>query len=189
MIKPLLLVAVLAGFSFASAGDDQKKGTDAVPPVLQYKMKSLAGDEVDLARYQGRVLLIVNTASKCGYTPQYKDLEAVYRKYHDKGFDVLGFPANNFKGQEPGTDEQIAEFCEKSFGVTFPMFSKVSVLGGDQAPLFQYLTAHAPETGDIKWNFEKFLIARDGKVVGRFRSKANPSGDEVTKAIEAELSK
>ena len=186
MNKPFILVALLLCAGFVLAGDD-KKG--AVPPVLNFKMKSLAGQEVDLSQYQGKVLLIANTASKCGYTPQYKDLEAIYKRYQDKGLVVLGFPANNFKEQEPGTDQQIAEFCEKNFGVTFPMFSKVSVVGDDQSPLFKYLIDHAPETGDIKWNFEKFLIGRDGQIVARYRSKTNPSSDAVTKAIEQELAK
>jgi glutathione peroxidase len=181
-----ILMVVACAFA-ATNGDGDKKGT--IPPVLNFKMKSLTGQDVDLSQYQGKVVLIANTASKCGYTPQYKDLEAIYKKYHDKGLVVLGFPANNFKEQEPGSDEQIAEFCEKNFGVTFPMFSKVSVKGDDQAPLFKYLIDHAPETGDIKWNFEKFLIGRDGKIVARYRSKTNPSSDEVTKAIEQELAK
>jgi len=189
MTKLFTLLAVLLSFSFAFAGDDAKKGNDTVPPVLNYKMKSLGGQDVDLSQYQGKVLLMVNTASKCGYTPQYKDLEAVYKKYHEKGFEILGFPADNFGHQEPGSDKQIAEFCEKNFGVTFPMFSKVSVKGDDQVPLFKYLTANAPETGEIKWNFEKFLISKDGKIAHRFRSKANPSSDEVTQAIEHELAK
>jgi glutathione peroxidase len=187
MSKLILIASILItiNFVFATTNDDDKQ----VPPVLNFEMKSLTGQDVDLSQYQGKVLLIVNTASKCGYTPQYKDLEAVYKQYRDRGFEVLGFPANNFKQQEPGTDQQIAEFCEKNFGVTFPMFSKVSVLGDDQSPLFRYLTANAPETGDIKWNFEKFLIGRDGKIVARYRSKAIPSSDEVTQAIEAELEK
>jgi glutathione peroxidase len=189
MNKLMILIALLVGFTFAFAGDDPKKGSDAVPPVLNFKMKSLAGQEVDLSKYQGKVLLMVNTASKCGYTPQYKDLEALYKKYHERGLEVLGFPADNFGHQEPGTDQQIAEFCEKNFGVTFPMFSKVSVKGDDQVPLFQYLTANAPETGEIKWNFEKFLISRDGKIVHRFRSKVKPSSDQVTQAVEQELAK
>jgi glutathione peroxidase len=187
MTKLLVLAALSISFTCAFAGDDQKKGS--VPPVLNFKMKSLAGQDVDLSQYQGKVLLMVNTASKCGYTPQYKDLEAVYKKYHEKGLEVLGFPADNFGHQEPGSDQQIAEFCEKNFGVTFPMFSKVSVKGDDQVPLFKYLTTNAADTGEIKWNFEKFLISRDGKIVHRFRSKVNPSSDEVSKAIEAELAR
>ncbi|MBC8106696.1 MAG: glutathione peroxidase [Anaerolineae bacterium] len=181
MLSALLVTCVLAG-------DDKKEG-NPVPPVLNFKMKSLAGEEVDLSKYQGKVVLMVNTASKCGYTPQYKDLEALYKKYQDKGLVVLGFPADNFGHQEPGTDTQIAEFCQKSFGVTFPMFSKVSVKGADEVPLFKLLTTQSPDAGEIKWNFEKFLISRDGKIMNRFRSKVNPSSDEVAKAVEAELTK
>ena len=179
MLSALLTTCVLAG-------DDKK---ESVPPVLNFKMKSLAGESVDLSKYQGKVILMVNTASKCGYTPQYKDLEALYKKYEDKGLVVLGFPADNFGHQEPGSDKQIAEFCEKNFGVTFPMFSKVSVKGDDQVPLFKLLTTQSPDAGEIKWNFEKFLISRDGKIVNRFRSKVNPSSDEVAKAVETELAK
>src|SRR3954451_144124 len=119
----ILLVALSISISFAFAGDDPKKESNPVPPVLDFKMKSLAGEDVDLSQYQGKVIMMVNTASKCGYTPQYKDLEALYKKYQDKGLVVLGFPADNFGHQEPGTDKQIAEFCEKNFGVTFPLFS------------------------------------------------------------------
>jgi glutathione peroxidase len=185
----ILLVALSISISFAFAGDDPKKESNPVPPVLDFKMKSLAGEEVDLSQYQGKVIMMVNTASKCGYTPQYKDLEALYKKYQDKGLVVLGFPADNFGHQEPGTDKQIAEFCEKNFGVTFPLFSKVSVKGDDQVPLFKLLTTQAPDKGDVKWNFEKFLISRDGKIVNRFRSKVNPSSEEVAKAVEQELAK
>jgi glutathione peroxidase len=182
MLSALLVTCVFAG-------DDPKKESKAVPPVLNFKMKSLAGEDVDLSQYQGKVLLMVNTASKCGYTPQYKDLEALYKKYSDKGLVVLGFPADNFGHQEPGNDKQIAEFCEKNFGVTFPLFSKVSVKGADEVPLFKLLTSQSPDPGEIKWNFEKFLISRDGKIVSRFRSKVNPSSEEVAKAVEQELTK
>lgn len=181
MLSALLVTCVFAG--------DDKKESKPVPPVLNFKMKSLAGEDVELSKYQGKVVLMVNTASKCGFTPQYKDLEALNRKYREKGLAVLGFPANNFNHQEPGTDKQIAEFCENNFGVTFDMFSKVSVTGADQAPLFKYLTSQSPDAGEVKWNFEKFLISRDGKVVNRFRSKVNPSSDGVAKAVEAELAK
>ncbi|CAN5469296.1 glutathione peroxidase [soil metagenome] len=190
MHKPILAIvlsALIAACVFA--GDDGKKESNPVPPVLNFKMKSLAGKVVDLSKYQGKVLLMVNTASQCGYTPQYKDLESLYKKYQDKGLVVLGFPADNFGHQEPGSDKQIAEFCEKDFGVTFDMFSKVSVKGDDATPLFKLLTSQAPDAGEIKWNFEKFLISRDGKIVSRFRSKVNPSSEEVVKAVEQELAK
>jgi glutathione peroxidase len=132
---------------------------------------------------------MVNTASKCGYTPQYEGLQALYTKYKDKGLVLLGFPSNDFGGQEPGTDSQIAEFCKANYGVTFPMFSKIAVKGDQKVPLYKYLTEHAPTTGEIKWNFEKFLIGKDGKIVNRFLSKIEPTSDEITKAVEAELAK
>jgi glutathione peroxidase len=161
----------------------------AVPPVLAFKMKSLAGKDVDLSKYQGRVLLIVNTASKCGFTPQYAGLEQLHEKYADKGLSILGFPANNFGHQEPGTDVEISTFCMQNYGVKFDMFSKISVLGDDQTPLYKLLTTTAPETGDVQWNFEKFLVSRKGVIVARYRSAVTPESDEIVKAIEAELAK
>jgi glutathione peroxidase len=185
VIAASMLLALIVNHASARRDDAKKE----VPPVLNFKMNSLDGKEVDLSKYQGKVVMIVNTASKCGYTPQYKDLEALYKKYEAKGFVILGFPANNFGGQEPGTDSEIAQFCEKNFGVTFPMFSKVSVKGDDQVPLFKLLTEKAADKGDIKWNFEKFLIGKNGQIVNRFRSKITPSSDTVVKAVEAELAK
>ncbi len=153
--------------------------------------KDIKGKEVNLEAYKGKAVLIVNTASKCGFTPQYKDLQALYEKYEGKDFVILGFPANNFNGQEPGTNEEIAQFCEANYGVTFPMFSKVSVKGADQDPLFAYLTAQPNEdfTGDINWNFEKFLIDKDGKLVRRFRSRTSPMSNEILQSIETILTK
>lgn len=159
--------------------------------VYQFKQKSIAGEEVELSKYKGQVILIVNTASKCGFTRQYKGLEAVYQKYKDKGLVVLGFPANEFGGQEPGSDAEISEFCQKNFGVTFPLFSKSVVKGADKSPLFRYLTEEAnPDLkGEISWNFEKFLLSRDGKLVGRYKSIVGPESGTLTAAIEAELAK
>ncbi|MEO8647708.1 MAG: glutathione peroxidase [Acidobacteriota bacterium] len=159
----------------------------AAPSVLDFKMKDIDGNEVKLKKYKGSVLLIVNTASKCGYTPQYEGLQAVYQKYQAQGFYVLGFPANNFGGQEPGNAAQIKEFCESKYKVTFPMFAKISVKGDDQDPLYNFLTNKEtnPEFGgDITWNFNKFLVDRKGKVVGRFTSKDTPESESVTAAIE-----
>jgi glutathione peroxidase len=161
-----------------------------VPAALNFTMNSLDGKPVNLAeKYRGKVVLMVNVASKCGYTPQYKGLEALYEKYKDKGLVVLGFPANNFGEQEPGTNEEIAAFCEKNYGVTFDMFAKVSVKGDDICPLYKHLTTTTDladdQRGDVKWNFEKFLINRDGKVINRFRSKVAPESEEMAKAIEA----
>lgn len=161
-----------------------------VSPVLDFKMKSLAGQEVDLKKYQSDVVLIVNTASQCGLTPQYKGLQALHEKYHDRGLAILGFPANNFNSQEPGTDAQIGEFCQKNYGVKFDMFSKISVKGDDKAPLYKFLTEPATNpkfSGDIRWNFEKFLIGRDGQVIARFAPPVAPDSKDVIDAVEAAL--
>ncbi len=158
--------------------------------VLDFKMKDIDGNDVKLKKYKGNVLLVVNTASKCGYTPQYEGLQAAYTKYKDKGFYVLGFPANNFKGQEPGSDAEIKDFCTLKYNVTFPMFSKISVLGEDQHPLYKFLTSKETDpnfAGDITWNFNKFLVDRKGNVVARFTSKDTPQSDAVTQAIEKYL--
>ena len=160
--------------------------------VHDFKMKAIDGKEVTLADYKGKVLLIVNVASKCGYTPQYKALEAVYRKYKDKGLVVMGFPANNFLWQEPGSNEEIAAFCKNKYDVTFPMFSKISVLGGGKAPLYEYLTSGAANkqtSGMIKWNFTKFLVDGNGKPIARFGPGTEPDAAEVTKAIEEALAR
>jgi len=160
--------------------------------VHAFSAPLLDGREVRLSDFRGRVLLIVNTASKCGFTPQYAGLEKIYQKYADKGFIILGFPSNDFGHQEPGTDQQISEFCLKNYGVTFDMFSKVDVKGSNKCPLYHYLTEAATDPkfpGEVKWNFEKYLISRDGVIVKRFRSKITPESAEVTSAIEAEIVK
>lgn len=180
--------AVLA----ADKGNESAKGDSKVPAVLNYKMKTLDGKDADLSQYQGKVLLVVNVASQCGYTPQYEALEKLHEKYADKGLVVLGVPANEFKHQEPGSNEEIAKFCSSKYGVKFPMLSKVVVKGEGITPLYQYLTSKETDPkfhGDIKWNFTKFLIGRDGEVVARFEPKVKPDSEEVTKAIEAELAK
>ncbi len=158
--------------------------------IYDFTRKDIDGNKVDLDQYKGKVVMIVNVASKCGYTPQYEGLEAMYDKYKDNGLVILGFPANNFKGQEPGTDEEIKEFCTLTYGVQFPMFSKVSVLGEDQDELFTYLTSQDnPDfKGDISWNFEKFLVNKEGKLIRRFKTKVEPESEEITKAIELALS-
>lgn len=163
----------------------------AADTVHDFKVKNIKGDDVDLSSYKGKVLLIVNVASKCGATPQYDPLQALYAKYADKGLVVLGFPANNFGAQEPGTDEEIAEFCTSNYSVEFPMFSKVSVKGDDKAPLFTYLTSaeNPDKQGDIGWNFEKFLVGKDGKLIRRFPTKVKPDDATVVAAIEEALAK
>ncbi len=187
-MKIAALVAFgLLAFGFVSTGSAADKESP-----LDFKMKSIDGKDVDLSKYKGEVVLMVNVASKCGLTPQYEQLEAVYSKYKDKGFEVFGFPANEFGKQEPGTDQEIKEFCTTNFSVDFPMFSKIKVKGEGIHPLYQYLTALDTEpakAGDISWNFEKFLIGRDGKVVKRFSPRVKPDAPEVVEAIEAELNK
>lgn len=152
-------------------------------------LKDIDGKETSLKPYAGKVLLVVNVASKCGNTPQYRELESIYKKYKDQGLVVMGFPANDFGAQEPGTSSEIKEFCTKKYNVTFPMFDKVSVKGPEQHPLYAELTgAKSPFPGPVKWNFGKFLIGRDGKVVARFEPKTKPDAPEVVQAIEKNLS-
>jgi glutathione peroxidase len=157
--------------------------------VYNFTLNSIDGKPAPLADYQGKVVLLVNVASQCGYTPQYSALEAIYEKYKDQGFVILGFPANNFGAQEPGTNEEIKTFCTRKYSVTFPMYSKISVKGADQAPLYTYLTKETGTgiAGDIKWNFTKFLVDRGGKVIQRFEPAVTPDSKEVTAAIEKQL--
>lgn len=156
--------------------------------VLQFNMKRLDGKEESLDQYKGNVVMLVNVASKCGLTPQYKQLQALYEEYSGKGFTILGFPANDFMGQEPGTDEEIAEFCEMNYGVTFPIFSKITVKGDGMHPLYQELTTMPePIGGDVMWNFQKYLVDREGKVVQKFGPRTTPDDPEVVHAIEGLL--
>lgn len=162
----------------------------AADNAYAFQMTSIDGKPADLAAYKGKVALFVNVASKCGYTPQYEGLEALYRKYQGKGLVVLGFPANDFGMQEPDTNEVIAQFCKRTYDVTFPMFAKVSVKGEGQVPLYQYLTsakANPSTAGDIRWNFTKFLVNQEGKVIARFDSKVKPDDPELVRAVEAAL--
>ena len=156
----------------------------AADSVYEFTPKSIDGAAAPLTAYKGKVLLMVNVASKCGYTPQYAGLESLHQRYKDRGLVVMGFPANNFGGQEPGTEAEIKTFCSRNYNVTFPMFSKISVMGDDKHPLYQYLTS---KSGDVKWNFTKFLVGKDGKVVARFDSRVAPDAPELTAAIEKAL--
>lgn len=156
--------------------------------IYDVKVKSVSGEDILLSNYKGKVLLIVNVASKCGYTSQYEGLEAIYKKYKDKGFEILAFPCNDFKGQEPGTNEEIAEFCRVNYGVTFTLFDKIKVLGDEKSELYSRLTQFEP-AGDIGWNFEKFVTDRKGNVAGRFKTKIKPESEEITSLIESELEK
>ena len=156
----------------------------------EFTMKALDGKQVPLANFKGKVMLVVNVASQCGYTYQYEGLQALYMKYKDRGLVLTGFPANNFGAQEPGSDEEIGAFCKSKFGVTFPMFSKISVKGSDKAPLYQFLTDAKtnPKTGgEIQWNFTKFLVDRNGKVIQRFEPAVEPDSKEIEAAVEAAL--
>jgi glutathione peroxidase len=152
--------------------------------VHEFTLNSIDGSPAPLSAYQGKVVLIVNVASRCGFTPQYAGLESLYEKYKDRGFVILGFPANNFGSQEPGTNEEIKTFCSSKYNVTFPMYSKISVKGDDQAPLYRFLTATG---GEIQWNFTKFLVDKNGKVVARFEPKVTPESPDVAAAIEKAL--
>ncbi len=161
----------------------------AASSIYTFTLNSIDGTSAPLANYKGKVVLVVNVASQCGYTPQYSALEATYEKYKDQGFVILGFPANNFGAQEPGTNEEIKTFCTRKYSVTFPMYSKISVKGADQAPLYAYLTKDTGPgiAGEIKWNFTKFLVDRNGNVIQRFEPAVTPDSKEVIAAIEKQL--
>lgn len=152
--------------------------------IFALKTTSLRGKPLALEQFKGKVLLVVNTASKCGFTGQYDGLEKIHKKYGKKGLAVIGFPSNDFGGQEPGSEEEIAKFCKFNYGVTFPMSKKVTVNGKGQHPIYRHLTTQASEKGPVSWNFEKFLVDRKGQVVGRFKSKVTPESKELTDAIE-----
>ncbi len=188
MLRRLFLALLLTPVLFASP----VWGADKVADALNFTMNRLDGKPAELKQYQGKVVLIVNVASQCGLTPQYETLQALHQKFASKGLAVLGFPANEFGAQEPGSNDEIAQFCKKNYGVEFDMFSKVVVKGAGQCPLYKYLTSKETNpkfAGDIKWNFEKFLIGRNGQVVARFAPNVDPNSAEVVKAIEAELAK
>jgi len=165
-------------------------GAFAASSVHEFTLDALNGTPTPLAGFKGKVILVVNVASQCGYTPQYEGLQALYVKYKDQGLVVAGFPANNFGAQEPGTNDEIGAFCRSKYGVTFPMFSKISVVGKDKAPLYRFLTDKGtnPKTGgEIQWNFTKFLVDRNGKVIQRFEPEVEPQSKALTGAIEAAL--
>jgi glutathione peroxidase len=167
-----------------------KAAAGECPAALDFNVKKIDGKEVSLCDYKGNVVLVVNVASKCGYTPQYKGLEELNQKYRDKGLRILGFPSNDFGAQEPGSDAEIQQFCSTTYGVTFDMFSKIPVKGDGQHELYKYLTSGGGNpalAGDVKWNFQKYLIDRDGKLVAVFPSKVEPLSPELTSAIESAL--
>ncbi len=183
----LMTTLAIAAIAFAQGSGSKPMATNM---PLRFSMETIGGAKVELESYRGQVILLVNTASKCGLTPQYEQLQALYGKYSGKGFTILAFPANNFGAQEPGTDQQIKEFCSINFNVTFPLFSKISVKSDDICPLYAYLTSEQTNSGfsgGIPWNFTKFLIDRSGKVVARFEPKTTPDDGKVITAIEKEL--
>jgi glutathione peroxidase len=168
------------------------QGAEASKSPLDFTMTSIDGKPVELSSYKGKVVLFVNVATRCGNTPQYQSLEAIYKKYRDQGLVVLGFPANEFGHQEPGTNEEIAKFCQSTYSVDFPMFAKIVVKGEGIAPLYENLTSAETDpkfAGPVTWNFEKFLIGRNGQVVNRFKPGTKPDSPEVVQAVEAELAK
>ena len=182
----LTTLLLLSPLTVVSASDDAKKPTN----VLDFHVKDIDGKDVDLAKYKGNVFLIVNTASQCGLTPQYKDLETLYEKYKEKGFEILAFPANEFGSQEPGSNEEIKEFCSTKYKVSFPLFSKIVVKGKGIDPLYDYLTSEKTNpkfAGAIPWNFTKFLVNQKGEVIARFKPQEKPSSKDIETAVEKAL--
>jgi len=185
----MLLGGILLGLTGGSAQAGQEGTMMAVKSTSLYDftMDDIDGKPINLSQYRGKALLVVNTASLCGNTPQYSDLQALYDEYHEKGFEILAFPANNFGQQEPGTNEEIKSFCFTKYSLTFPLFSKISVKGGDKHPLYQYLTEQSPFPGEVEWNFQKYLVDRSGKIVGRFHHRTKPLAPEIVKEVERVL--
>lgn len=191
-MKPLiiagsLLVLAAAAVAFALRPTQSTPLKTDAENLYAFTMKTIDGKEQKMSAYKGKVVLAVNVASKCGLTPQYKGLQALQDKYKDQGLVVIGFPANEFNGQEPGSNEEIAEFCSANYGVTFPMFEKIVVKGKEAHPLYQWLVASTDNKNDIEWNFAKFLVGKDGKVDARFKPQTTPEDPTLIKAIEAAL--
>lgn len=178
---------IMMGLPEGRAGQEGLRMAAKTTSLYDFTMDDIDGKPVNLGRYKGKVLLVVNTASFCGNTPQYADLETIYEQYRDKGFEILAFPANNFGQQEPGTNAEIKGFCLTKYSVSFPLFSKISVKGSDKHPLYQYLTEQSPFPGEVEWNFQKYLVDRSGNVVGRFHHRTKPLSPEVVKEVERVL--
>ena len=187
----LSIIALAGGFMMdapsAQAGEKGQLMAAKTTSVYDFTMDDIDGKPVNLGQYKGKVLLVVNTASFCGNTPQYTDLESIYEQYREKGFEVLAFPANNFGQQEPGTNAEIKGFCLTKYSVSFPLFSKISVKGSDKHPLYRYLTEQSPFPGEVEWNFQKYLVDRSGTVVARFPHRMKPSSPEIVKEVERVL--
>ena len=187
----LSIVALGCGFMMSlpesQAGEEGLRMAAKTTNLYGFTMDDIDGNPVNLGQYKGKVLLVVNTASFCGNTPQYTDLESVYEQYRNKGFEVLAFPANNFGQQEPGTNAEIKGFCLTKYSVSFPLFSKISVKGSDKHPLYQYLTEQSPFPGEVEWNFQKYLVDRSGNVVGKFHHRTKPLSPEIVQEVERVL--
>lgn len=183
LLAALILCAGVPSFRASHAGARTMTNTT----LHSFEVRTNDGHKKSLAQFKGKAVLVVNTASRCGLTPQYEGLESLYEKYKAQGFEVLAFPANDFLGQEPGTDEEIREFCSTKYDISFPLFSKIHVKGKEQAPLYRWLTTGAGHDGDIEWNFAKFLVGPDGRVVARFHPKVKPLDPQVTGAIDSLL--
>lgn len=184
MITVFLFLALFTSVPGYNNGNKMKNN------ISDITVKDMNGKDVHLSDYKGKVLLIVNVASQCGFTPQYEGLEKIYKKYNEKGFEILAFPCNQFGEQEPGTNQEIKNFCSSKYGVTFKLFDKIEVNGKNRSPLYKKLTENTnTKQGDIKWNFEKFLIAKDGEIIARFRSAVTPESKEITGAVEKELAR
>lgn len=193
MLKKILFLTLLLTLSQLFAQEktsNMQKENSSMDKISDITVLDMNNKKVKLSDYNGKVLLIVNVASECGYTKQYAGLQEIYEKYNPQGFEILAFPCNDFGGQEPGSNEQIQNFCSSKFGVKFGLFDKIKILGDDKSPLYERLINNSvTEKGDVKWNFEKFLISKDGEIVKRFRTKVEPTSAEVIAAIEIELKK
>jgi glutathione peroxidase len=189
LVAGLGLGAIEMGFGSVDAAEQGARMAAKAATVYDFTLNDIDGKPVSLSQYKGKVVMLVNTASLCGNTPQYADLEKMYETYKDKGFEILAFPANNFGQQEPGTNEEIKGFCLTKYSVGFPLFSKISVKGGDKHPLYQYLTEQSPFPGEVEWNFQKYLVDRSGNVVARYHHRTKPVADEVVKDVERFLAK
>jgi glutathione peroxidase len=191
LLNIILALALSLGYSaHLDSVQAEQEGTlmaAKTTSLYDFTMDDIDGKPVNLGQYKGKALLVVNTASFCGNTPQYTELEAIYEQYHNKGFEILAFPANNFGQQEPGTNAEIKGFCLTKYSVSFPLFSKISVKGSDKHPLYQYLTEKSPFPGEVEWNFQKYLVDRSGNIVARFPHRMKPSSPEIVKEVERVL--